>query len=253
MLVETDLKWGLRGTIANNTISAKDLNNNTAMSYMGMPYGPDCYFPRKDAVDRILNDVRNVPEDKLQLMDMTDEFRYMHAYWKPLRPEEDYNRKNLNYIMDLVHRNIDPSFRANISVKSRGDLHEYFTYHLCSTGSLGEPAILYGRDSLKCGLCASEAKGVYSGVGEAMAQGVGMAAEIAADQALKGIQAEDILVPFILAYGQSVQFGAVFVIDPSFPCPMSLSTSLSLLSWEGCSQVIDLSIMFYIFLNNTVC
>jgi len=207
------------------------------MSYMGMPYGPDCYFPRKDAVDRILNDVSNVPKDKLQLMDMTDEFRYMHAYWKPSRPEEDYNTKNLNYIMDLVHRNIDPSFRANISVKSGVDLHEYFTYHLCSKGSLGEPAILYGRDSLKCGLCASEAKGVYSGVGEALAQGVGMAAEIAADQALKGIQAKDILVPFILVFDHSVQFGAVFVIDPSFPCPFFLSTSLSLLSREGRTQV----------------
>ena len=95
MLVGTDCKWGLRSTIANNTISAKDLNNNTAMSYMGMPYGPDCYFPRKDAVDRILNYVRNVPEAILQLMDMTDDFRYMHSYWKPSKPEEDFNRKNL--------------------------------------------------------------------------------------------------------------------------------------------------------------
>ena len=30
------------------------LNNNEAMSYMGMPYGPDCYFPRKDAVETYL-------------------------------------------------------------------------------------------------------------------------------------------------------------------------------------------------------
>jgi hypothetical protein len=237
LFVGTDLKWGLRSTIANNIIFAKDLNNCTVMSYMGMPYGPDCYFPRKDAVDRILNDVSNVPKDKLQLMDMTDEFRSMYSYIRPLEPEEDYNRENLKYIMDLVHGNIEHSFRANISVKSGGVLHEYFSSHLCSRGSLEGPAILYGRDTFKCGLCASESKGVYSGVGEALAQGVGMAAEMAADQASKGIQAKDILVPFILVFGESVQFGAVFVIDPSFPCPFILSTSLSLISWEGRNQV----------------
>ena len=228
---------------------------------MGMPYGPDCYFPRKDTVDRILNDMRDVPEDKLQHMDMTDKFRCMYSYIRPLEPEEDYNRENLNYIMDLVHRNIEHSFRANISVKSGGVLHEYFSSHLCCRGSLEGPAILYGRDTFKCGLCASEAKGVYSGVEEAMAQGVGMAAEIAADQASKGIQAKDILVPFILVYGQSVQFGAVFVIDPSFPCPFFLSTSLSLISWEGRTQVTaqltcilrSIFLKQYYILNNTVC
>jgi hypothetical protein len=223
--------------MANDKTFAKDLNNSTAMSYMGMPYGPDCYFPRKDAVHRILNDVRDVPEEILQLMDMTDEFRCMYSYIRPLEPEEDDNRENLNYIMDQVHRNIKHSFRANISVKSGGALHEYFSSHLCSRGSLEGPAILYGRDTFKCGLCASEAKGVYSGVEEALAQGVGMAAEMAADQASKGLQAKDILVPFILVYGESVQFGAVFVIDPSFPCPFFLSTSLSMISWEGRTQV----------------
>jgi hypothetical protein len=93
--------------------------------------------------------------------------------------------------------------------------------------------------NLKCGLlCGSEAKSVFAGVGEALAQGVGMAGDIAADQASKGIKAEDILLPFILVFGESVQFGAIFVIDQtSFPCPMFLSTTLSLMSWEGRAQV----------------
>jgi len=94
------------------------LNNSKDMSHMRMPYGPDGYFPLKDAVDRILNDVRNVPEEILQLMVMTDEFRCMHSYWKPLKSEVDYNRKNLIYIMDQMHHIIDHSFRANIHVKS---------------------------------------------------------------------------------------------------------------------------------------
>jgi hypothetical protein len=83
-------------------------------------------------------------------------------------------------------------------------------------------------------LCGSEAKSVFAGVGEALIQGVGMAADMAADQASKGIKAEDILVPFILVFGESVQFGAVFA---SFPCLMFLSTTLSLMSWEGRTEV----------------
>jgi hypothetical protein len=246
-------------TTANVSCSARDLNkNHSAMSYMGMPYGPDCYFPRKVAVDRMLDDVRDVPEDQIQRMVMTHAFRYVHSYWNPTKPEEDYTRKNLNDIMELVHLGIQDTLRANIAVKSGKDLHDYFNYHLCSTGSLGEPAVVYGRgtlngsDSLKCGLCASEAKGVFAGAGEALAQGVGMAAEMAADQASKGIKAEDILVPFILVFGESVQFGAVFVIDQtSFPCPMFLSTTLSLMSWEGREQVKTVqlagqSFLFYI-------
>ena len=79
---------------------------------------------------------------------------------------------------------------------------------------------------------------MFAGVGEALTQGVGITAEMAADQASKGIKAEDILLPFILVFGESVQFGAVFVIDrTSFPCPMFLSTTLSLMSWEGRTEV----------------
>ena len=90
---------------------------------MRMPYGPVCYFPLKDAVDRILNDVRHVPEEILQLMVMTDEFRCMHSYWKPLKSEVDYNRKNLIYIMDQMHHIIDHSFRAKILLQVHFALH----------------------------------------------------------------------------------------------------------------------------------
>lgn len=41
----------------------------------------------------------------IQLMVMTDEFRYMHSYWKSSKPEKDYKRKNLIYIINLVHHN----------------------------------------------------------------------------------------------------------------------------------------------------
>jgi hypothetical protein len=82
-VVGTEFKCGLKSIIANTFNSANQLNNNEAMSYMGMPYGPDCYFPRKDVVERILKDVNDVPKEILQRMVMTHEFRYMHSYWKP--------------------------------------------------------------------------------------------------------------------------------------------------------------------------
>jgi hypothetical protein len=57
------------------------------------------------------------------------------------------------------------------------------------------------------------------------------------DQVAKGVPWSQVLVPIVLAFSDSVQFGAVYILPPSFPCAVMLSHPLSLLTWETRAEV----------------
>jgi len=75
----------------------------------------------------------------------------------------------------------------------------------------------------------AEAKTVDHGYHEAGAQGVSLSADFAMEIASMGIPTADIAVSFVLTFSDSVQFGAVYLIEDNFPCAVMLSPPLSLL------------------------
>jgi len=66
---------------------------------------------------------------------------------------------------------------------------------------------------------------------------VSLAFDFAMDQVSKGVPFDKVLVPFVLTFGDSVQFGVVYVLDSNFPCAALLTHPLSLLSWSTRSTV----------------
>lgn len=159
-------------------------------------------------------------------------FTYQNAKEADTRPNLVHL---LERIVHMMKNNTDALPRFSAPVES--DLAQYFSFTIASPTSFPEAGVTYRHGSLRMGVIGSEAKDLYHSAAEALPQGAGLASEMAVDQFRKGVPGEKILVPYLLSFGDSIQFGAAFIMKPSFPVPVELSEPFSLVSWEGRRQI----------------
>eukprot|EP01036_Dinobryon_divergens_P032674 gene32674-42316_t len=157
--------------------------------------------------------------------------RFAHTAKKPKLPEENFCRRNLYAILNLVLYYIDID-RIPFSVRSGVDLWEFCKYFLVKATSVPKTSLVYDDLIWKCGVIGGDSRTVDNGYHEAAAQGVSVCADFAMDIADMGVPIHKVLVPFILTFSDSVQFGAVYLIDENFPCQVMLSPPLSLMTEE---------------------
>ena len=105
--------------------------------------------------------------------------------------------------------------------------------------TLPEPILLYKLNNNSLGLITSEAKAVTDSCSVTFAQAI----QVASDCALqtfnymqandKSVTYEDVVVPFVVAASDTVQFGVVYLIQDNFPNSCLLSEEISLLNPDG--------------------
>lgn len=89
-------------------------------------------------------------------------------------------------------------------------------------------SIMYKSGNKLAGAVA--AKAVMDSSFKAVAQGVALASEFAMDQVNKGFGSwDEVLVVFVLTYGDSFQFAAVHILEENFPRATILTRPLSFL------------------------
>ena len=114
-----------------------------------------------------------------------------------------------------------------VFAKSDTEAQQYFQRYLTKESREVEYCLVCKKGDMRTGLVATEAKAVMHSSFQAVAKGVALADEFAMDQVCKGFTNLDVV--FILAFGDSIQFGAVYILEDNFPCATMLTRPLSLL------------------------
>lgn len=182
-------------------------------------------------MDGLLNAVRAVSGKEVMEIECSLPKNFAHSYKAPTLPEQSYCRANLAEFLTLVeNRPLLGGVSARISMKGGVDLFDYFTMHLMKPTSSPECSIVFHKTGIRAGLVAAEAKTVYNTGYPAMAQAVALAGDFAMSQVSSGLALwNDVLVPFVLSFGDCLQIGAVYIIEDNFPCAALLTGPLSLM------------------------
>ena len=224
--------------------SASNLNESFDMAHIGLPIGPQCFFPKLDVLNYILAGIESAPAQIIQQVVL--KLRYAHFQWTyktPPMPEEHYCRINLDIVMDLIStlsktmidnlNTNNPTCKiATVSVAGAHQVTPKLSTVIAGKNTSPEPVLFLNFSDAFTVLATSEAKPVCSSHSLAQAQGVQMAGDGALNRAANGEAVEDIVVPFVTAAGNGIQFGAVYLMQPNFPCPVLLSSTLNLLIRE---------------------
>lgn len=218
----------------NPHVSASKLSLTDELALLGLPLPPGCYHGNPQ-VALLTSDF----DQPLHTFLETKLFSLATpSYKKPDKAEEQFTQPNLIAILNLILSGIPPTAtEESFSVQAELYVARYFSSFLAKHNSKHEGAVVFDRGSTKLVVVAAEAKDQYAGPAEAYAQGVSLASDAALDQVEKGVPHDKVLVPFVLAFGDSVQFGAVYVVSPNFPCAVLLSHPLSLLVWETRQEI----------------
>jgi hypothetical protein len=178
-----------------------------------LPFGPSCYFGSHPSINVLLTEVNNISIESVQRIEPLLLGRFAVSYKTPARPEQDFCRANLVDFLDLVNNLVPGEFRNALSTKCDADAKRFYVPFLTKGDSLPEMCILYKKGDTRTGIVAAEAKPVFNSAFEASPQAVALAAEFAMDQVSLGLaEWQDVLVVFVLTFGDSVQFGAVYLL-----------------------------------------
>ena len=231
------------GVANSNLITASKLCKGESLHHVGVPVGPEAYYPDRPIIDNIMRklvELRNPVEDvadetKKQLydsLDIIDRWRCAISYTLPSNPEEDYCRQNLNNLFDAVINllAVDNEITKFGNVEAK-EASIYIPFRLASSSSLPEPVLIYKRNgSGGCGLIASEAKSLGASLHVAFAQAVQFAGDCAihTKKQYPSLSYQNVVVPFVVTSWDTMQFGCVYLMDHSYPVPVLLSKQLSL-------------------------
>lgn len=138
-----------------------------------------------------------------------------------------FTNPNLLMAMNIIHDRVTEKQVLTKLQESTAALGEKL--YLASMGSNPECVIAYNA---QFGLIVSEAKDIYAGPMAACAKIVSFSGSFAMKQVAHGVPRNRVLVPFVQAFSEALQFGAAYVVDSNFPCTVMLTPPLSLLNWE---------------------
>jgi hypothetical protein len=211
--------------------SASKLNTTSDLASLGLPALQGSYHGNA-LIDALLADV-NHNHDVNVLVKVEARLQALApcTYKKPNSSEREYTNPNLVRVMQIIHSNLTHGHGEVIEVVQQSAAAHGKMY-LCSSGSNPECTLTFAKQ-LTFGLITSVAKDVFAGPQEACAQSVAFAGSYAVLQVHGGVPRNQVLVPFIMSFSDSLQFGAAYIVDSNFPCFAMLSTTLSLLSWES--------------------
>jgi len=219
----------------NTTISASDVNTTDLLDFLALPFGPGCYV-NHSVINTLVENAVTVPEDEhLQGIISSIPHRFAHTLKKPKNAETNFCRVNLCSILRLILFETQQEGRKHFQTLRAEDLQRYCNFFLVKASSKPELSVVFTNGIWQCGIIGAEAKTVDHGYHEAAAQGVSLSADFAMELASMGVPAAAVAVPFVLAFSDSVQFGAVYLIEENFPCAVMLSPPLSLLT--DCTRV----------------
>ena len=201
------------------------------LSFLALPLGPDCHFGASAQIEQLLNSVENVSVLDIQRIESKLPGYFAYSYKVPRDPEQDYCKINLVEFLHIVKAEIKlEDDETSVDIKSEADCQRYFQTYLTKEGSKTDYCLVYRKGNKRLGLVAAEAKAAVHSSFQAVAQGVALAAEFAMDQVCKGFANwDEAMVVFVLSFGDSIQFGAVYILEDNFPCTTMLTRPLSLL------------------------
>eukprot|EP01035_Chromulina_nebulosa_P038499 gene38499-52012_t len=215
----------------NTTTAASDINSTDILDFLALPFGPGCYVDHP-VVNALVQNAICIPEDEhLKAILASIPQRFVHTFKKATNADTTLCRMNLCSILSLVLLETQQGFRNQFTTLSGEDLQSLglCNFYLVTPTSKPDISIVFTNWDWKVGIIGAEAKTVDHGYHEAVAQGVSLSADFAMEIASMGIPTADIAVPFVLTFSDSVQFGAVYLIEDNFPCAVMLSPPLSLL------------------------
>ena len=211
-------------------MSASRLSSSEKLSFLSLPFGPTCYFGSHPSINLLLTEVNSVSTEIFRRIEPLLLGRFALSYKTPTRPEQDFCRTNLVEFLDVVINLVPTEIRSVLQTKCDADAQRFYVPFLTKEGSLPEMCILYKSGDTRTGVVAAEAKSVFNSAFEATPQAVALAAEFAMDQVCLGLAKwHEVLVVFVLTFGDSIQFGAVYLLEENFPCATMLSRPLSFL------------------------
>ena len=214
---------------ANTTVSASRLAGTEKLSFLALPFGPDCYFGGNPLINRLINDMKNVSAEEVNKIEPMLPANFAYSYKMPKNPEQGYCRVNLDEFLDVVKGLVPLEDSNYLGTKCDTDARRYFKAFLAKE-SLPECCMVYKRGDIRAGLIGAESKKNGNSAFEAVPQAVALAGDFALDQVSKGLALwHEVLVVFVLTFGDSIQFGAVYLLEDCFPCATMLSRPLSLL------------------------
>ena len=217
--------------LANKSVSASNLSSSNKLSFLALPFGPECYFGDSVPIRHLLHVVDSVLVHEVQRIEPKLPGYFAYSYKTPQDPEQDYCRVNLVEFLDIVKAEVKIDDEdTSVDTKCDVDGQRYFQMYLTKERSKPEYCLLCKRGNKRAGAIAAEAKAVTNSSFKAVAQGVALASEFAMDQVKKGFgRWDEVVVVFVLTYGDAIQFGAVYILEENFPCATMLTRPLSLL------------------------
>jgi hypothetical protein len=231
--------------------TASKLAGAGELSVLNFPYPPICFHPFRRGID-LIRTAKTTADEKPDFQPYILSTMDVHYQWThkvPLKPEESICRLNLDYIMqkllticqaqcsDEVQKNKITTQSASAAMSALKFVTNNSSFANKST--LPEPILLYKLNNNSLGLITSEAKAVTDSCSVTFAQAI----QVASDCALqtfnymqandKSVTYEDVVVPFVVAASDKVQFGVVYLIQNNFPNSCLLSEEISLLNPDG--------------------
>lgn len=219
--------------------SASQLSSTDDMAMIGLPLPPGCYNGNP-LVTQLVSDFECQLNSELSAQIESQLLHNNALSYRKHEKSEEFTQPNLVRLLDLIDGQISviaPALKESFSVKVEQNVKDYVSFFLAKHNSKPEGGVVFVRGRKKFLVVGAEAKGLNAGAAEAYAQATSLACDGALDQIRKGVPYDKVLVPFMLVFGDCVQFGAVYVLAPSFPCAVLLSHPLSLLSWDTRGEI----------------
>jgi hypothetical protein len=204
------------------------LASNDALAYITLPYGPHCYWPARTLISELIEDLKSY--DGIERLNIR-RFDLPHTFKTPPSGEEHYSRNTLNTLFSII-ANLSRTTHIEtyeLQVIQANQVGSRLSFFCASRTSSPEPVLMFAWNDSCAGLIASEAKSISASLFTSMCQAVQMASDCALNM-LQYLEPENIVVPYIICSGFSVQFGVVYLMQNSYPCAVTLSEELSLLN-----------------------
>jgi len=87
-------------------VTASHLSSSTKLSFLALPFGPDCYFGDSEPIKNLLRNVDNVSVHEVQRIEPKLPGYFAYSYKIPSNREQEYCRVNLVEFLDIVNAEV---------------------------------------------------------------------------------------------------------------------------------------------------
>lgn len=206
--------------------SGSGLTKTHLLDFIALPLGPHTYWEERNLITKLLGNVQ--PKEGGKFLH-SRRIRLPHTFQTPKRHEDDYCRHFLDEIMIAIGVTANQKKNSFQNVQANQIRNQIL--HICASQSTSpEPVVAFKHNSSSIVLVTSECKGVGASLHTAKCQAIQMAADSALTlYKLYNVNSKDIVVPYVIMAGYTVQFGVVYLMDECFPCAVTLSRPFCLM------------------------